>query len=124
MGYEDTVEEKTKEFLERARYNWRLAVNYQKEVKKIRLAVRKEMFYDKVIPEIFRRAKEYDSTLVVPKRITKEGFKTAPNISTYGGYSWAEYFAESFANGVGGNPTAIGRATVEVVKDIYGGKFL
>ena len=94
------------------------------KLKKIATEVRFSMFYDKVFPEIFRKAKEYDESISIPKKMTKKGYETAPNVSTYGATSWAEYFAESFANGVGGAPTAIGKATVDTIKDIFGGKLL
>lgn len=124
IGFNDYVREKSAELLERARWDWKVAANFEKELNKIKRNGRKELFYDKVFPEVFKRAKQYDGSVAYPARITKEGYKTAPKISNYGTTNWAEYFAECFANGVGGKPTALGKAMVEVVKDIFGGKFL
>jgi hypothetical protein len=124
LGFKEYVDERKAELLEKARYDWNVARKFKSESKKMVDNARKELFYDKVFPEIFKRAQQEDRSLKIPKTITKNGHKTAPKVSEYGASSWAEYFAESFANGVGGAPNAIGKATVSVVKDIYGGKFL
>ena len=124
LGFKEYVEKKKEELIGNARFDWRARLNLQKDFEKAKANGRKEFFYDKVFPEIFKRAKQYDGSVSYPTKITKTGFKTAPNISEYGASSWGEYFAECFANGVGGKPTALGKATVEVVKDIYGGKLL
>lgn len=124
LGFKEHVEKRTAELLEKARYDYRVATRFKSESKKIVANARKELFYDKVFPEIFKRAKQYDSSVSYPTKVTKDGYKIAPKISQYGASNWSEYFAECFANGVGGKPTALGKATVEVVKDIYGGKLL
>lgn len=121
-GFGEALEQKLNELKEAAYYDWRKRASIQKEYKKAGKALRKQMFVDRVFPEIFKRAKQIDSSITIPKNITAKGYETAPNVSRYGATSWAEYFAESFANGMCGKPNAIGQATVEVIKDIYKGK--
>ena len=124
LGFKEYIDQKTAELIEKARWDYRVAMSSRKEAEKIKTNARKELFYDKVFPEIFKRANAIDNSIAIPSKILKKGYETAPRISGYGATSWAEYFAECFASGVGGNPTALGKATVEVVKDIFGGKFL
>lgn len=121
-GFGEAAEQKLNELKEAAYFDWRKRASIQKDYKKARNALRKQMFADRVFPEIFKRANQIDSSIVVPKKITVKGYETAPKVSSYGATSWAEYFAESFANGMCGKPNAIGQATVEVIKDIYKGK--
>lgn len=80
-------------------------------IKKIAQA-RFNLFEQKFLSEVFALAKEYDST--IPKFTGK--IKDAPFISRYGSSEWVEYIAESFANGLLGKPTPIGRATVEIAR--------
>lgn len=121
-GFGEAVEQKKNELNEAAYFDWRKRASIQKDYKKARKALRKQMFVDRVFPEIFKRAKQIDSSITIPKNITIKGYETAPSVSRYGATSWAEYFAESFANGMCGKPNAIGQATVEVIQDIYKGK--
>ena len=104
-----------------ARYGYnRTAI--KKAMQKEGDALRKELFYDEIFPQIFAKAKEYDPSISVPKSITSTGYKTAPNVSGYAAKNWAEYFAESFAVGVLGGDNPIGKATVDIVKNYFGEK--
>ena len=118
------ADEKLNELRKLAYSDYRVASRFNSEAKKIILGLRKELFYDKVFPKIFEKAKQYDNSITVPTKITSKGFQTAPNVSRYGATSWAEYFAESFASGILGGDTAIGKATVDVVRSIFKGEEL
>lgn len=120
-GYKEKVEERLRELKNKAYLDYKILKNYKKEQAKIIKQTRQELFYNKIFPEIFKKAKEYDSSLTIPRSITTNGFKTAPQISQYGTTSWAEYFAESFSNGLNGKPSAIGRATIEILKNLFKG---
>ena len=121
-GYADKAKAKLDELVKEASYDWKKARTFNSDAKKLLLKTRKEMFYDKIFPQIFEKAKEYDSNIVVPKKITDKGYQTAPKISNYGATNWAEYFAESFASGMLGGDNPIGKATVDVVKSIFKGE--
>lgn len=94
----------------------------KKAAQKEGVALRKELFYDQIFPEIFAKAKEYDPSITIPKTITSIGYKTAPKVSGYSTKDWAEYFAESFAIGILGGNNPIGKATVDIVKKYFGDK--
>lgn len=122
LGYAKAFKEQYEKLKNDAYFDWRLASKLQANAKKLRKALRKELFYDRVFPKIFEKAKEYDSTLVVPKKITAKGYETAPQVSRYGTTNWAEYFAESFTSGMLGGDNAVGKATVDVVRSIFKGE--
>jgi hypothetical protein len=122
LGYVEKAQEGLNQLLNIAKFDYRKARTFNSDAKKLLLKIRKEMFYDKVFPQIFEKAKEYDSTLVIPKKITDRGYQTAPKVSNYGATSWEEYFAESFASGMLGGNNAIGKATVDVVRDMFKGE--
>ena len=122
LGYAEYTQNKLNELVQKASYDWKVARTFNSQAKKIVQQARKELFYDKIFPQIFEKAKQYDASLVVPKKITEKGYQTAPKVSNYGTTNWAEYFAESFASGMlgGGNP--VGKATVDVVRSIFKGE--
>ena len=113
--------ERSQEILERlkgeAAFDYKKRKTLQKDYLREAENLRNEIFYSKFLPEIFNKAKQYDSQIQVPLKFTKTGYKSAPHISDYGATSWSEYIAESFANGMCGASTAIGKATVEVLKE-------
>lgn len=106
-----------------ALHDYRKLGKLKRDLQKMVKDKRFEHFYGKVMPEIFAKAKEYDATITVPAKVTKTGYSKAPRISGYGASSWAEYFAECFANGVCGAPTPMGKATVDIVRKIKKGEF-
>lgn len=121
-GYSEILLERVNKLREEAYLDYRKAARFKQEVAKITAKTRKEMFYDKIFPQIFEKAKQYDSSLVVPTRIADKGYQKAPKVSNYGATSWSEYFAESFASGMLGGDSAIGKATVDVVRKIFKGE--
>lgn len=123
LGVDEEIDKEVGALLQKAYADYRVASQFKKKSKELITSIRKKNFYDKIFPEIFKEAKSIDANIAIPNRITKDGYKTAPRISGYGATSWAEYFAESFANGLCGKPTAIGTATVSVVRRIYKGDF-
>ena len=123
LGVDEEIDREISALLQKAYTDYRVAAQFKKKSKELITSIRKKNFYDKVFPEIFKRANAIDNSIAAPSKILKKGYETAPRISGYGATSWAEYFAESFANGMCGKPTAIGQATVDVVKSIYKGDF-
>lgn len=120
--FSKVVLERVNKLREEAYFDYKKAARFKQEVAKITAKTRKEMFYDKIFPQIFEKAKQYDSSLVIPSKIADKGYKKAPKISKYGETSWSEYFAESFASGMLGGDNPIGKATVDVVRSIFKGE--
>lgn len=122
-GGREAIKQANDDITKAALYDYKKMRRLKSDLQKMVKEKRFEFFYSKVMPQIFAKAKEYDANLSVPKKVTKTGFSTAPRISEYGASSWGEYFAECFANGVCGAPTAMGKATVDIINKIKRGEF-